>query len=491
MATAANNNDDAMSPDASPGEQSNRSGVRRVNNVPLYLVGGGLGVFLLIMILVASDRANKQNTSPEQGARQAKSGSTTNFAKEIAGNRQDGIVQAKVPALVVPPADPAGGSIAIAKPPSNLDNPPAPPNTSGLQPPSSQQQMAQAQPPQRSAAEEQADRVRVMKLQQFDEAVKSKSGIAFAPPRSPGSSPANAMPALSSGAPNSREETLARIAAVRQQLESVTRDDPTAAYKARLQQLQAAGIGGGAAGGAGSAAQGAGSGAPKLIQASGGRNDVAQFSGPGQGDRWRLDAQPEAPRSPFELRAGFVVPATLISGINSELPGQIMAQVSQDVYDTPRGKYKLIPQGSRLVGAYTSEVAYGQSRILIGWQRIIFPDGKAMDIGSMPGADGAGYAGFKDQVNNHYFRLFGSAFLMSAVTAGVALSQPEQSTNSRPTASSAMSEALGQQLGQVTAQIIQKNLNISPTLEIRPGYRFNVMVTKDMTFSKPYAPFDY
>jgi type IV secretion system protein VirB10 len=219
---------------------------------------------------------------------------------------------------------------------------------------------------------------------------------------------------------------------------------------------------------------------------------VGQFAGSGQGDRWRLESQPEAPRSPYELRAGFVVPATLISGINSELPGQIMAQVSQDIYDTPLGKYKLIPQGSRLVGSYTSDVAYGQSRILIGWQRIVFPDGKAMDIGSMPGADSAGYAGFKDQVNNHYFRLFGSAFLMSAVTAGVAISQPEQvTTNGRPTASSAMSEALGQQLGNVTAQLISKNLNVAPTLEIRPGYRFNVIVTKDMTFSKPYKAFDY
>ena len=114
-----------------------------------------------------------------------------------------------------------------------------------------------------------------------------------------------------------------------------------------------------------------------------------------------------------------------------------MAQVSQDVYDTPLGRYKLIPQGSRLVGSYASEVAYGQSRILVAWQRIIFPDGKAMDIGSMPGTDSAGYAGFKDQVNNHYFRLFSSAFLMSAVTAGIAISQPETgNTNSRPTASS-------------------------------------------------------
>ncbi|WP_325345866.1 TrbI/VirB10 family protein, partial [Xylophilus sp.] len=176
------------------------------------------------------------------------------------------------------------------------------------------------------------------------------------------------------------------------------------------------------------------------------------------------------------------------------LPGQIMAQVAQDVYDTPTGKHLLIPQGSRLVGSYSSDVAYGQARVLVAWQRIVFPDGKAMDIGAMPGADSAGYAGFNDQVNNHYVRLFGSAFLMSGVTAGITYSQRQnqaQNTYGAPSASSALSEALGQQLGQVTAQLIAKNLSISPTLEIRPGYRFNVVVTKDMTFSKPYRSFDY
>ncbi len=322
------------------------------------------------------------------------------------------------------------------------------------------------------------------------EAIRAKSGVSYAPPRSAASSQGLTGPDALGAAPATREETLQRIAAVRQQIDAATRDDPTAAYKARLQQLQAAGVVPASAG-AGQGGGGLAGGAPKLVQTAAGRNDVAQFAGTGQGDRWRLESQPEAPRSPYELRASFVLPATLISGINSELPGTIMAQVSQDVYDTPTGKYKLIPQGSRLMGSYASDVAYGQSRILIGWQRIIFPDGKAMDIGSMPGADSAGYAGFKDQVNNHYFRLFGSAFLMSAVTAGVALSQPEQGPNNRPTASSSMSEALGQQLGNVTAQLISKNLNIAPTLEIRPGYRFNVIVTKDMTFSKPYQAFDY
>lgn len=466
------NNIDQMS----PGDQSNQSGVRRVNNMPVYIVVGGLAVFLLIMVLVASDRAAKQN-EPGLPAQGGKAGNTSMFAKEIAGEQRDGIVQAKVATpLAVPDLGATPGSIAIARP-ANFDIPPAPPGMPA--PPTSQQQMQNQQA--RSPRDEEADRIRMMKLQQFDEAVKARTSLSVAAPRSAASSPASSLTGMQS-APASRDEALARLAAVRQQIEASTRDDPTAAYKARLQQLQ----GGGMAGGVQEAA------APKQMQVSAGRNDIAQFAGNGEGDRWRLESRPEPPRTPYELRAGFVVPATLISGMNSELPGQIVAQVSQDVYDTPLGKYKLIPQGSRLVGSYSSDVAFGQSRIFVAWQRIIFPDGKAMDIGSMPGADNAGYAGFKDQVNNHFFRLFSSAFLMSGVTAGIALSQPNTGTaNSRPTASSAMSEALGQQLGQVTAQLIGKNLNVAPTLEIRPGYRFNVIVVKDMTFSKPYAAFDY
>jgi type IV secretion system protein VirB10 len=177
------------------------------------------------------------------------------------------------------------------------------------------------------------------------------------------------------------------------------------------------------------------------------------------------------------------------------LPGQIIGQVSHDVYDTATGKWVLVPQGSRLVGTYSSAVEYGQARVLVAWQRIVFPDGKAMDIGAMPGADSAGYSGFNDEVNNHYLRIYGSALLMSAVIAGVSYSQ-QNGQNSEggyyaPNAANTMSMALGQQLGRVTAQLIEKNLNVAPTLEIRPGYRFNVVVTKDMTFTKPYQSFDY
>jgi len=376
-----------------------------------------------------------------------------------------------VPGLVdlnVEQAAAPAGSLAVVRP-NDLEAPPWPPGDGEG----------------RTREDDELERIRMAKMQQFTEAVKAKTTVQVVAPRSSGSSDYNAAP------PASQDEALMRLAAARQRIQAEAKSDPTAAYKARLEQLRASGIGGGSSG----ASRGASSqGSDFLAPSDGGADDsYSVFANGQEGDRWELKSKPEAPRSPFELRAGFVVPATLISGINSDLPGQIMAQISQDVYDTPTGRHLLLPQGSRLVGSYSSDVAYGQSRVLVAWQRIVFPDGKAMDIGSMPGADQAGYSGFKDKVNNHYFRLFGSALLMSAVTAGVSLSQEQDNSGfgTETTASSAMSEALGQQLGQVTAQLISKNLNIAPKLEIRPGFRFNVIVTKDLTFSKPYKSFDY
>jgi type IV secretion system protein TrbI len=190
-----------------------------------------------------------------------------------------------------------------------------------------------------------------------------------------------------------------------------------------------------------------------------------------------------APRGQFEVKAGSIIPAVMISGINSDLPGQVNAQVRENVWDTKTGKYLLIPQGSRLIGLYDAHVAYGQQRVLLAWSRIIYPDGSSFDLKGMPGADRSGYAGFFDQVDNHYTKIFGSAVLMSLISAGVQLSQPNNGTsgtNQAPSVSSTVGAALGQQIGQTAMTITQKNINIQPTLEIRPGYRFNVMVTADM-----------
>jgi type IV secretion system protein VirB10 len=466
--------DDQMSPDTSPGEVSKKSGVRRVNNWPMYIGGGAALVFLVVMMLVAADRAAQQNAPVESAAE--KGGNSSIFAQEIAAGRDGGMIPDATQPLIVPElVDPnveqaaaPAGSLAVVRP-NDLEAPPLPPGDGEG----------------RTREDDELERIRMAKMQQFTEAVKAKTTVQVVAPRSSGSSDYNAAP------PASQDEALMRIAAARQRIQAEAKSDPTAAYKARLEQLRASGIGGGSSGASGGASS---QGSDFLAPSDGGADDsYSVFANGQEGDRWELKSKPEAPRSPFELRAGFVVPATLISGINSDLPGQIMAQISQDVYDTPTGRHLLLPQGSRLVGSYSSDVAYGQSRVLVAWQRIVFPDGKAMDIGSMPGADQAGYSGFKDKVNNHYFRLFGSALLMSAVTAGVSLSQEQDNSGfgTETTASSAMSEALGQQLGQVTAQLISKNLNIAPTLEIRPGFRFNVIVTKDLTFSKPYKSFDY
>lgn len=209
--------------------------------------------------------------------------------------------------------------------------------------------------------------------------------------------------------------------------------------------------------------------------------------------RWHLNSRLENPNSRYELRAGSVIPGVMVSGISSELPGQIIGQVSQNVYDTATGKYLLIPQGTKIFGLYSSEVSFGQSSVLVAWQRLTFPDGKALDIGSMPGADSAGFAGFRDQINNHYLRIYGSALLMSGIVGGISYSQNSNQSNqygfSPPTAGSVLSQALGQQLGEVTSQLVAKNLNVAPTLNIRPGYRFNIIVVKDLTFRKPYRQF--
>lgn len=189
----------------------------------------------------------------------------------------------------------------------------------------------------------------------------------------------------------------------------------------------------------------------------------------------------------YEIKTGSVIPAAMITAVNSDLPGNMIAQVTQNIYDSATGHYLLIPQGSKLFGVYDSRVIMGQKRVLVAWNRIVFPDGSAMTIPSIPGADMAGNSGFHQKVDNHYFRIFGSSILMALITAGTAYAVDENNnTDNENSLSSQLNSALAQQLGQVTTSILQKNLNISPTLEIDPGYRFNVVLTKDLVFGGIY-----
>jgi type IV secretory pathway VirB10-like protein len=204
-----------------------------------------------------------------------------------------------------------------------------------------------------------------------------------------------------------------------------------------------------------------------------------------------LSASVQKPISPYEIQAGTVIPGVLITGINSDLPGQITGQVRENVYDSITGNYLLIPQGAKVVGLYDSQVAYGQERVLIAWKRIIFPNGNSIDLQGMPGIDLSGYSGFNDQVNNHYTKIFGSVILMSLLSAGAQLSQPQnQSSNllsvNNPTIGQSLAQSLGTNIANTGTMMTQKNLNIQPTLMIRPGYEFNINVTKDMLFPGTY-----
>jgi hypothetical protein len=183
---------------------------------------------------------------------------------------------------------------------------------------------------------------------------------------------------------------------------------------------------------------------------------------------------------PDGLQVGSIIPALLISGINSELPGDVLAQVSESVYDTRTGRHLIIPQGTRLLGSYSSQMFYGQARLLVLWKTLIFPNGRTYNLGNIAGADSSGYSGFHDQENHHYFRIFSSAVLMSLITAGFSYSQDRNHDAFETRMSDEISQSLGQQLGLTVSHLISKNMNLSPTLEIRPGYRFNLIVTKEL-----------
>ena len=187
--------------------------------------------------------------------------------------------------------------------------------------------------------------------------------------------------------------------------------------------------------------------------------------------------------SDYEVKAGTVIPGILITGMNSDLPGQIIAQVSQNVYDSPTGRYLLIPQGTKLIGSYNSAVTYGQKRAMVAWERLIYPNGSSISI-NFAGVDQAGYTGLKDKVSNHYGRIFGQAALISMFSAAGQIATDDNKSDNRSSGET-LSEELGRQWSQTGQELIRKNMNIAPTIKIRPGYKLNVMVSKDMIL-KPY-----
>jgi len=190
--------------------------------------------------------------------------------------------------------------------------------------------------------------------------------------------------------------------------------------------------------------------------------------------------QPKA--SPYVVQAGTVIPAALITGIRSDLPGQITAQVTEDVYDSPTGRYLLIPQGSRLIGQYDSSVAFGQSRVLLVWTRLILPDGASIVLERLPGADTQGYAGLEDQVDYHWWQLARAAVLSTILSVGVEAG----TSNSENNLAQAIRMGASNSISQTGQKIVQRELNIQPTLTIRPGFPVRVIVTRDLVLA-PYG----
>jgi type IV secretory pathway VirB10-like protein len=194
------------------------------------------------------------------------------------------------------------------------------------------------------------------------------------------------------------------------------------------------------------------------------------------------------PRSPYELKSGSVIPAVLVTGIDSDLPGTIIGHVRENVYDTVTGNYLLIPQGSRLIATYDSMVAYGQERVLVCWNRIIRPDGTSLSLDCMPGADLAGQAGFADTVDHHWWRVITGVALGSLLGAGIQVPQGNVAGYA-PTVGQAMAANAAGAVNQAGQQITSRALNIQPTIKIRPGFRVNVLVTKDIVLEPIPSPF--
>lgn len=188
-----------------------------------------------------------------------------------------------------------------------------------------------------------------------------------------------------------------------------------------------------------------------------------------------------APASPYVLQAGSVIPAALITGIRSDLPGQITAQVTQHIYDSPTGSLLLIPQGTKIIGEYDNGVAFGQRRILLVWNRLIFPNGRSIVLERQPGADTQGYAGLEDGIDYHWWDLMKAAGLSTLLSVGAELTMSDEDRLIQAIRSGAQDT-----INDAGQQIIQRQLQVAPTLTIRPGFSVRVIVTRDLVL-EPYG----
>jgi type IV secretory pathway VirB10-like protein len=194
----------------------------------------------------------------------------------------------------------------------------------------------------------------------------------------------------------------------------------------------------------------------------------------------------QSPVSPYQVMAGTVIPAALTTGINSDLPGQVIATVTESIYDSATGRYLLIPQGTRLIGRYDSQVSFGQRRMLLVWTRLILPDTSSIALDRLTGIDPAGYAGLEDGVDWHWDRILAGAALSTLLGVGAELAAPQRG-GSEGQIVIATRQSVQDTVNEVGKEVTKKNLDVQPTLTIRPGFQLRVMVSKDMVL-RPYQP---
>ena len=191
-------------------------------------------------------------------------------------------------------------------------------------------------------------------------------------------------------------------------------------------------------------------------------------------------ALPRAPLSPYEIKAGAVIPAALVTGLNSDLPGPVIAQVTQPVFDHATGRMTLIPQGSRLIGKYDSQVSYGQNRALVVWTRLIFPSGRSIDLGAMIGADPTGAGGLSDRVDRHLPVLARAIGLSTLIAIGASAAQNSSARGSDNLVLQDGAGGLAASASQTGQRLVERDLQRAPTLKIRPGTPLRVIVDKDL-----------
>ena len=184
------------------------------------------------------------------------------------------------------------------------------------------------------------------------------------------------------------------------------------------------------------------------------------------------------PPSRYVVQAGAVIPAALITGIRSDLPGEVTAQVTENIYDSPTGKYLLVPQGAKLIGAYDSQISFGQDRVLLVWTRLIMPSGRSIVLERQAGADTQGFAGLEDEVDHHLGRVLAAAALSTLLGVGAETG----ATNNDSAILTALRRGSSDSLNQAGQQVVRRNLNIQPTITIRPGFPVRVIVNRDLVF---------